>query len=160
MAMARKHNIRVRGYLSCAITCPYEGDIAPGVVANIAKRLLDLGCAEVSLGDTIGRGTPESISAMVAAVGQHVPVGQLAIHCHDTYGNAVANILAALKLGIRTVDAAIHGLGGCPYAGAKAKGNVATETVIAALEEHGYTTGIDPEALKTAGAFVAMHIKQ
>jgi hydroxymethylglutaryl-CoA lyase len=160
MLMARQHGIRVRGYVSCAITCPYEGTIAPAAVANVAKRLFDLGCAEISLGDTIGQGTPESTAAMAEAVAESVPIEQLAIHCHDTYGNAVLNIMAALRLGIRTVDAAIQGLGGCPYAGGKAKGNVATETVIAALQKEGYTTGIDDKALKIAGEFVATHIKR
>lgn len=158
--LAKNSGIRVRGYVSCAITCPYEGDVSPTAVAETAKRLWDLGCAEVSLGDTIGRGTPQSITAMIKAVAQEVPVERLAIHCHDTYGNAVDNILAALGLGVRVVDAAIYGLGGCPFAGGKAKGNVATETVVAALHQHGYVTGVDGEALKTAVAFVEERIKQ
>lgn len=158
MRMARTHGIRVRGYLSCAITCPYEGDISPSAVASVAERLLDLGCAEISLGDTIGRGTPESIRAMVHAVATFVPIEKLAIHCHDTFGNAVGNVLEALSQGIRIVDAAVHGLGGCPYAaskeGEKTKGNVATEIIVAALEEKGYTTGIDQDALRCASEFV------
>ncbi|MBX9805180.1 MAG: hydroxymethylglutaryl-CoA lyase [Alphaproteobacteria bacterium] len=163
MDMAKDQGIRVRGYVSCAITCPYEGDIAPHAVARVAQRLMDLGCAEISLGDTIGKGTPETIAAMVEAVAQGVPVERLAIHCHDTYGNAVNNVLEALRCGIRVVDAAIHGLGGCPYAttkqGEKAKGNVATEGIVAALEEKGYQTTIDQGALRKASEFVGLIVK-
>lgn len=158
LKMARAYDIRVRGYVSCAITCPYEGDISPSAVASVAGRLWDLGCAEISLGDTIGRGTPQTIRAMIQAVTNLVPVGELAIHCHDTFGNAVLNVLEALKQGIRVIDAAVHGLGGCPYAaskeGEKAKGNVATETIVAALEEKGYLTNIDQDALARASKFV------
>jgi len=158
MKMADNEGIRVRGYVSCAITCPYEGDISPQAVATVASRLLDLGCVEISLGDTIGRGPPQSIRAMVQAVSTLVPVEKLAIHCHDTFGNAVPNVLEALSQGIRVVDAAVHGLGGCPYAatkaGEKAKGNVATETIVAVLQEKGYTTTIDAKALKRASEFV------
>ncbi len=158
MKMAQAHGIRVRGYVSCAITCPYEGDILPSAVARVAGRLLDLGCAEISLGDTIGRGTPQTIRIMVQAVAALVPIEKLAIHCHDTFGNAVSNVLEALNQGIRVVDAAIHGLGGCPYAaskeGEKAKGNVATETIVAALEEKGYSTTINLDAVKRASEFV------
>lgn len=158
MKMAVGEGVRVRGYVSCAITCPYEGDIPPQAVATVAQRLLDLGCAEISLGDTIGHGTPQTIRAMVQAVAAFVPVEKLAIHCHDTFGNAVSNVLEALNQGIRVVDAAVHGLGGCPYAtskeGEKAKGNVATETIVAVLQEKGYTTTINAEALKRASEFV------
>jgi hydroxymethylglutaryl-CoA lyase len=163
MKMASSEGIRVRGYVSCAITCPYEGDIPPQVVATVASRLLEMGCAEISLGDTIGRGTPLTIGAMVEAVAACVPVEKLAIHCHDTFGNAASNVLEALTQGIRVVDAAVHGLGGCPYAalkeGEKAKGNVATETIVAALQENGYTTNINIEALKIASDFVASWIR-
>jgi hydroxymethylglutaryl-CoA lyase len=163
MKIADREGIRVRGYVSCAITCPYEGDITPQAVANVANRLVELGCAEISLGDTIGRGTPETIKAMIQVVTALVPVEKLAIHCHDTFGNAVPNVLEALKQGIRVVDAAVHGLGGCPYAvlkkGEKAKGNVATETIVMALQEKGYVTNIDQEALKLASDFVEKWIK-
>jgi len=157
MKIALDRGIRVRGYVSCAIACPFEGHIAPNVVASIVQRLADLGCAEISLGDTIGRGTPQTVRDMVQAVVARVPVEKLAIHCHDTFGNAVENVLEALAQGIRVVDSAIHGLGGCPYAtarkGEKAKGNVATETIVANLEAKGYKTHIDPIALRRASAF-------
>lgn len=157
MKLAREHHVRVRGYISCVITCPFEGDIAPTAVADVAERLIEIGCAEVSLGDTIGHGTPQTIHAMLQSVIERVHINNLAIHCHDTYGNAVQNVLEALDHGIRIVDSAVHGLGGCPYAivkpGEKAKGNVATETVVAALHKKGYSTGIDLEALNRASHF-------
>lgn len=158
MKMALQEGIRVRGYVSCAIICPFEGDVSPNAVADVAQALLDLGCAEISLGDTIGRGTPESIRALIHTVASTVPIEVLAIHCHDTYGNAIANVLAALTEGIQVVDSAVHGLGGCPYAvlkeGEKAKGNVATEAIVSALEGNGYSTNIDKDALKRASEFV------
>lgn len=158
MKMAIDREIRVRGYVSCAIACPYEGNIAPDAVADVAHRLASLGCSEISLGDTIGRGTPQTIREMVQAVAARVPVGKLAIHCHDTFGNAIGNVLEALGQGIRVVDSAVRGLGGCPYAavqaGEKPKGNVATEQVVAALEAKGYKTNIDQRALKRASDFV------
>jgi hydroxymethylglutaryl-CoA lyase len=163
MEMATNGGVRVRGYVSCAITCPYEGNIRPQAVANVAKRLLELGCAEISLGDTIGRGTPETIKTMIQAVAALVPVEKLAIHCHDTFGNAVSNVLEALSQGVRIVDAAVYGLGGCPYAvlkeSEKAKGNVATEAIVMALQEKGYVTNIDQGALKNASDFVEKWIK-
>ena len=158
MEMALDQGVRVRGYVSCAIACPYEGDIPPGAVRDVAVRLRDLGCAEISLGDTIGCGTPHSIRKMVQAVAERVPIERLAIHCHDTFNTAVENVLEALRQGIRIVDCAIHGLGGCPYAvvkeGEKAKGNVATETIVVALEKNGYATTIDQAALRHATHFV------
>lgn len=158
MKIAHDEGLRVRGYISCAITCPFEGNISPNAVAIVAQRLFDMGCAEISLGDTIGRGTPHSIRELVQSVARFVPTEALAIHCHDTYGNAVANVLEALKQGICVVDSAVHGLGGCPYAvlkeGETAKGNVATEAIVAALEENGYSTNIDKEALKYASKFI------
>ena len=163
MKIAKREGIRVRGYVSCAITCPYEGDIAPQAVAHVASRLLELGCAEISLGDTIGRGTPETIKTMIQAVTTLVPVEYLAIHCHDTFGNAVPNVLEALSQGVRVVDAAVYGLGGCPYAALKenekAKGNVATETIVMALQEKGYVTNINQGALKIASDFIENWIK-
>jgi hydroxymethylglutaryl-CoA lyase len=162
MEMSAKHGVRVRGYVSCAITCPYEGDIGPNSVAAVVERLAHLGCAEISLGDTIGRGTPQSVREMVQEVKRRVPVEKLAIHCHDTFGNAVDNVLEALRQGIRIVDSAIYGLGGCPYAatkeGEKAKGNVATEILVAAIEKEGYATGINASALRCASDFVAKWI--
>jgi hydroxymethylglutaryl-CoA lyase len=159
MKLAKEHGVRVRGYVSCAITCPFEGDISPIKVAEVTQRLVDLGCAEISLGDTIGRGTPKTIDAMLQIVMRQVDADKLAIHCHDTFGNAVENVLEAIKHGICTVDSAIHGLGGCPYAvikkGEKAKGNVATETIVAALHKQGYSTNINQEALSRASEFVS-----
>jgi len=162
MDVARDQEVRVRGYVSCVISCPFEGDVSPDAVATIAEHLFKLGCAEISLGDTIGRGTPHSIEAMLKAVMERVPVGNLAIHCHDTFGHAVDNVIEALNQGIRVVDSAINGLGGCPYAsknGERAKGNVATEAIVAALEEKGYAHGINIEALGCASAFVKEWIK-
>jgi hydroxymethylglutaryl-CoA lyase len=158
MKMAMDHDIRVRGYVSCAITCPYEGDIAPAAVASVAGRLADIGCAEISLGDTIGKGTPETIRHMIQAVARLVSPDKLAIHCHNTYGNAIENVLEALQHGVRVVDSAIHGLGGCPYAvvkeGERAKGNVATEAIVAALHKAGYVTNINVERLEQASLYV------
>lgn len=155
MQGAKMDQIRVRGYISCVVECPYEGPIAPEQVALLAVRLLAVGCAEISLGDTIGKGTPESIKALIKAVSKVVPVEQLAIHCHDTYGNALENILAAMDCGVQVIDSAMGGLGGCPYAGGKAKGNVATETVVKALHQRGYLDGFNFEALQQASMFVA-----
>lgn len=151
---AQRHNIRVRGYVSCAIECPYEGPIDPSQVASVAKKLFEMGCAEISLGDTIGRGTPTTIRTLIKAVSEHIPISALAIHCHDTYGNALENILAALDERVRIVDAAVHGLGGCPYGGEQAKGNVSTELVVAHLPKYGYETPVSLETLQKASAYV------
>lgn len=151
---AKEAHVRIRGYVSCVVECPYEGPIAPDQVATIAEKLYKMGCREISLGDTIGKGTPESIQAMVDAVCERVPVSSLAIHCHDTFGNALSNIIAALECGIRIVDSSVAGLGGCPYAGGKARGNVATELVVDQLPQQGYTTMISQEALEKAVAYV------
>lgn len=155
MESAKKHHLRVRGYVSCVIECPYSGVIAPQQVAMVAKRLLAIGCDEISLGDTIGKGTPATIKAMLALVSQDVPVEKLAIHCHDTYGNAIDNILVALEAGVRVIDSAMGGLGGCPYAGEQAKGNVATEKVVATLVQKGFLQSFDMLALRQASDFVA-----
>ena len=152
---SKMHHLRVRGYVSCVIECPYAGPIAPEQVADVAARLLAMGCAEISLGDTIGKATPATITALLAAVTKVVPVEKLAIHCHDTFGNALQNILAAVDCGVRVVDAAMGGLGGCPYAGGQAKGNVATEIVVSALQKQGYLPAFDLTALQQASAFVA-----
>jgi hydroxymethylglutaryl-CoA lyase len=158
MKTARDQEIRVRGYVSCSIACPFEGAISADVVGNIAWRLMDLGCAEISLGDTIGQGTIQTIGTLVKTVRNQVPVEKLAIHCHDTYGGAIQNVLEALRQGIRIVDSAIYGLGGCPYAtgknGEKATGNVATEAILAALKEEGYLTNINEQAVTRASQFV------
>ena len=144
---------RLRGYVSCVLGCPYEGEIAPEAVARVAKALLDLGCAEISLGDTIGTGTPLKAKAMIAAVAKHVPMDRLAVHFHDTYGQALANILATLEMGIAVVDSSVAGLGGCPYAKG-ASGNVATEDVVYMLNGMGIVTGVDLERLVKVGRAV------
>jgi len=140
----------VRGYVSCVAECPYDGPTDPDDVARVVARLFELGCYEVSLGDTIGRATPEQIDAMLTAVKQVCPPGQLAGHFHDTSGRALLNIDVALSHGLRVFDAAVGGLGGCPYAPGAA-GNVATEAVLAHLEHAGFATGLDAEIVAQAG---------
>ncbi|MBT8115231.1 MAG: hydroxymethylglutaryl-CoA lyase [Arenicella sp.] len=151
---AHASNIPVRAYVSCVIACPYDGPTDAQQVADVADRLRELGCYEISLGDTIGVGTPENIKTMISAVAQHVPVEQLAIHCHDTYGQAIANIYAALQCGVSTVDSSVAGLGGCPYAQG-ASGNVATEDVLYLLQGLGIETGIDLGEIIEAGNFIS-----
>lgn len=152
--LANKHNIRIRGYVSCVLGCPYEGDVDPAVVAYVAKELLNFGCYEISLGDTIGTGNPVSTVAMVDAVVKEVPVEKLAVHFHDTYGQALSNILAALQTGVSVVDSSLAGLGGCPYAKG-ASGNVATEDVVYMLNGMGVTTGVDLNKLLVVSQFIA-----
>ncbi len=152
-AAAKAHDVDVRGYVSCAIDCPYEGKVAPQAVAAVARALFDLGCREVSLGDTIGTGTPSRAVAMVDAVAEQVPVAALAVHFHDTYGQALANILACLERGIAVIDASVAGLGGCPFAPGAA-GNVATEDVLYLLAGLGVGTDVDLAALAEAGRFI------
>lgn len=147
---AQQQNIKVRGYVSCVLGCPYEGDIAPEAVKQVSKQLLDMGCYEISLGDTIGVGTPLKTQQMLNAVLQDVPVKKLAVHFHDTYGQALSNILMALQMGVNVIDAAVAGLGGCPYAKG-ASGNVATEDVVYMLNGMGIETGINLDALVQAG---------
>jgi hydroxymethylglutaryl-CoA lyase len=150
---AKAANIKVRGYVSCVLGCPYEGEIAPKRVAEVAKSLYEMGCYEVSLGDTIGTGTPGKTKAMIQACAGQVPMAKLAGHYHDTYGQALANIYASLELGVATFDASIAGLGGCPYA-AGASGNVATEDVVYMLDGLGVRTGVDLEKLVEIGAWI------
>ena len=147
------NGMRVRGYISCALGCPYAGAIAPAAVAAVAERLHDLGCYEISLGDTIGVGTPGQAQAMLRAVAAKVPMEHLAVHFHDTYGQALANIYACLELGVAVVDGAVAGLGGCPYASG-ATGNVATEDVLYMLNGLGIETGVDMTVLLEAGRFI------
>ena len=154
MTLARANNIAVRGYVSCVVGCPYEGNIAPQKVAEVTKALLELGVYEVSLGDTVGVGTPNKIAAMLDAVLKIARVDQLAIHCHDTYGQALANIYEALRHGIAVVDASVAGLGGCPYAKG-ASGNVATEDVLYMLDGLGIKTGVDLPAIVKAAWYIA-----
>jgi hydroxymethylglutaryl-CoA lyase len=146
---ARADGIPVRGYVSCVVECPYDGHVDPRAVARVAARLRDLGCYEISLGDTIGRATPEGTDAMLAAVLEEVPAERLAGHFHDTSGRALENVEAALARGLRVFDAAVGGLGGCPYAPGAA-GNVATEAVAARLAALGYETGLDMERIARA----------
>ncbi|MFT7525436.1 MAG: hydroxymethylglutaryl-CoA lyase [Arenicella sp.] len=154
IAESLKLNIPVRAYISCVVDCPYEGSIEPQAVARVAKRLFDLGCYEVSLGDTIGTATPLKIQTMIESVIDHVPAKKLAIHCHDTYGQAIANIVAALQCGVATVDSSVAGLGGCPYANG-ASGNVASEDVLYLLNGLGIATGVDLHKLIKAGDFIS-----
>jgi len=153
-AAAAAANIKVRGYISCVLGCPYEGEVPPSRVAEVAARLLPLGAYEVSLGDTIGVGTPVKTQSMLDVVSARVPVAKLAVHFHDTYGQALANILAALERGIAVVDCSVAGLGGCPYAPG-ASGNVASEDVLYMLKGMDISTGVDLEKLVATGRFIA-----
>ncbi len=154
MAEAKRNDLPVRGYVSCVIACPYEGAIDPLAVQRVARGLLDMGCYEVSLGDTIGAGTPASVAAMIKAVAKAVPTAKLAGHFHDTRGNAIANVQAAVAQGLRVFDSAIGGLGGCPYAPG-AQGNVSTLAVYDALTGAGFETGLARAQLLKAEALVA-----
>ncbi len=151
---AQSAGLKVRGYVSCVLGCPYEGEIAPAAVARVAEALIGMGCYEVSLGDTIGIGTPGKAQRMVEAVAAKVDMQHLAAHFHDTYGQALANLLAVLELGMGVVDSSVSGLGGCPYAPG-ASGNVATEDVVYMLHGLGIETGIDLDKLVAAGAFIS-----
>lgn len=150
MQAAKANNIKVRGYVSCVLGCPYEGEISADKVAEVSDSLLQMGCYEISLGDTIGVGTPLKTAHMLDTVSRMVPKAQLAVHFHDTYGQALANILIALQQGINVIDSAVAGLGGCPYAKG-ASGNVATEDVVYMLHGMGIETGIDLNKLIQAG---------
>ncbi len=151
--------LRVRAYVSCVLGCPYEGDIKAEAVATISGQLLQMGCNEISLGDTIGVGTPANANALIKTVESRVPIDQLAVHFHDTYGQALANILACLDAGIRIVDSSVAGLGGCPYAKG-ASGNVATEDVVYMLEGLGLETGTDPHALALTGDWISEQLQR
>lgn len=150
---ARANGVSVRGYVSCVLGCPYEGEVDVAVVARVARRLFDMGAREISLGDTVGVGTPGKARAMVEAVAREVPVERLAAHFHDTYGQALANILAVMEEGIAVIDSSVAGLGGCPYARGAA-GNVATEDVIYMLNGLGIETGVDLTGLSAAGDMI------
>ncbi len=154
---ARAAGVRVRGYISCVVACPYEGPIAAAAVADVAVRLAALGCYEVSLGDTIGVGTPAQVLAMLDAVLDRLPRERLAVHFHDTYGQALANILVSLDRGIAVVDCSVAGLGGCPYAKG-ATGNVASEDVVYLLHGLGIHTGVDLDRLALAGDRISAHL--
>ncbi|KAI8059144.1 hypothetical protein BC940DRAFT_248094 [Gongronella butleri] len=152
--LALDANLRVRGYVSCVVGCPYEGAVDPAKVADLSQRLLDAGCYEISLGDTIGVGTAGDMARMLDHVLKVVPADALAVHCHDTYGQALANILKSLEYGIRVVDSSVAGLGGCPYAPG-AKGNVATEDVVYMLHGLGYKTNVNLDELVGIGNWIS-----
>ena len=154
---ARASRIRARGAISCVAGCPYEGEVKPRAVAALAEKLYDMGCYEISLADTIGVGTPGAIRAVIEAVAKKVPIGKLAGHYHDTYGQALANIYASLEAGVKTFDSSVAGLGGCPYAKG-ATGNVATEDVVYMLDGLGIETGVDLEKLFRAGQFICKEL--
>lgn len=154
---AKQHGLAVRGYISCVVGCPYQGAVEPATVAEVAKALYRMGCYEISLGDTIGVGTPGQIQAMLAAVAKAVPMEKLAVHFHDTYGQALANLYAAMELGVATMDSSVAGLGGCPYAKG-ASGNVATEDVVYMLNGLGIHTGVDLDRVFEAGRFICAQL--
>jgi len=151
---ARTHGVRVRGYISCALGCPYEGEIAPERVRDVAAALKGMGCYEISLGDTIGTGTPGKTRKLIATVSEAVPIAEQAGHFHDTYGQALANAYAALEMGVAIFDSSVAGLGGCPYAKG-ATGNVASEDVLYLLEGLSIETGVDMTRLRIAGQFIS-----
>jgi hydroxymethylglutaryl-CoA lyase len=157
MNAAHKNRIPVRGYVSTVLGCPYEGDIAPQQVAKVARALHDMGCYEISLGDTIGVGTPLKARRMLEAVAAHVPMEKLAAHFHDTYGQALANLYTVLEEGIAVIDASVAGLGGCPYAKG-ASGNVATEDVLYLLDGLGIETGVDLQKLVATGEWISQRL--
>ena len=159
VAAAQALEIKVRGYVSCVVGCPYEGPVAPEAAARVARELFAMGCYEVSLGDTIGIGNPASVLRMLEACARDVPVAHLAGHYHDTYGMAIANIYASLQFGVATFDSSVAGLGGCPYAKG-ASGNVATEDLVYLLDGLGITTGVDMDKLLAAGDFISRHLNR
>lgn len=159
MVQADKYHVPVRGYLSCVVDCPYDGATSPTQVANISQALIELGCYEVSLGDTIGTGTPNRVKEMLESVLASIPNQRLAVHFHDTWGQALANIYQALSMGINTVDSSVAGLGGCPYAHG-ASGNVATEDVLYLCQGLGIETGVDLELLAKAGWMISDELQR
>ncbi|MCP5146034.1 MAG: hydroxymethylglutaryl-CoA lyase [Gammaproteobacteria bacterium] len=153
LALAAEHGVPVRGYVSCVLGCPYQGEVGTGAVIEVATALAAMGCYEVCLADTIGVGTPRRARALISAAAEQLPLDRLAVHFHDTYGQALANVLACLEIGIRTVDSAVAGLGGCPYAPGAA-GNLATEDLVYMLDGMGLHTGVDLDRLIEAGTFI------
>lgn len=156
---AKKNRVRVRAYLSCVLGCPYEGKIMPERVGELGEILLRMGCYEISLGDTIGAGTPLKVKRFLEIVSRHVPLKYLAVHFHDTYGLALVNIYSALEFGISVIDSSVAGLGGCPYAKG-ASGNVATEDVVHLLNSMGIETGVDIHKLILAGRFISNYLER
>ena len=154
---ARDHNIAVRGYISCVAGCPYQGDVDYKKVSSVAQSLLDIGCYEISLGDTIGVGKPENIESLLTEILKTIEPAKIAVHLHDTYGQAIANIKQSLEMGISTIDSSVAGLGGCPYAKG-ASGNVATEQVVQLLNELGIEHHINIEKLHTISRFISQKL--
>ncbi len=159
MERAKAEKIKIRGYISCVTHCPYEGVMNPDNVASIAEKLLQMGCYEISLGDTIGKAEPQDIKNLLNVMTKTVSIHNLALHCHDTHGRALTNIKAGLDLGIRTIDSAVGGLGGCPYAPG-ASGNVATEDVLVMLNELGFDSGVDLKAIKDTAKFISDYLNK
>jgi hydroxymethylglutaryl-CoA lyase len=157
MALARADGVPVRGYVSTVLGCPYQGEVAVAEVVRVARSLVELGCSEISLGDTIGVGTPAKARQMLLAVAGEVPMAQLAVHFHDTWGQALANVLACIEAGVRVVDAAVGGTGGCPYARG-ASGNLATEELVYMLHGMGMQTGVELETLASTGRWLATRL--
>lgn len=157
--VAKKHQIKVRGYISCALGCPYEGEVDPHVVASLAEKLFTLGCYEISLGDTIGVGTPLKAQKLVDITAAKIPLERISMHFHDTYGQALANIYAVLERGVSIIDSSVAGLGGCPYAPG-ASGNVSTEDVLYLLKGLGIETGVNLDKLCEAGMFISNFLKR
>ena len=157
--LSKNSGIKIRAYVSCVLGCPYEGAIETDAVSEVCTQLMKLDCDEISLGDTIGVGTPAAANSLINAVSSEVPIGQLAVHFHDTYGQALANILACLDAGIRTIDSSVAGLGGCPYANG-ATGNVASEDVIYMLHGLGLNTGIDLHQLAETGDWISKQLQR
>ncbi|MAU41130.1 MAG: hydroxymethylglutaryl-CoA lyase [Kordiimonas sp.] len=159
VAAARAGGVRVRGYVSCVLGCPYAGDVVPAQVVPLAKQLFEMGCYEVSLGDTVGVGTALQVQNLVEAVGSAIPVENIALHLHDTYGQAIANAFAGLQMGIRVFDSSVAGLGGCPFAKG-ASGNMATEDMVYLCEGLGIETGVDMAALLAAGRYICAQLER
>ncbi len=155
--LAKQNNILVRGYVSCVLGCPYEGKISPVSVLELSRKLIQLGCYEISLGDTIGVGTPNYVTQLIRLLSKEIPLKKLAVHFHDTYGQALANIYAALECGVRVIDSSVAGLGGCPYAKG-ASGNVASEDVLYMLNGMGVKTGVDIDKLILVGQFISHYL--
>ncbi len=156
-AAALSAGIKVRGYISCVIACPYDGPTPPSQVTRLAQQLLDMGCYEISLGDTIGVGTPGTVSLLLQDITQHIPPSKLAGHFHDTYGMALANILVSLEFGVRVFDSSVGGLGGCPFAKG-AKGNIATEDLVYMLHGSGWETGVDLMGVARIGEWISKEL--
>lgn len=155
--LAKENNVAIRGYVSCIAGCPYQGEVSHATVADVSQKLLEIGCSEISLGDTIGVGTPGKIRHLLQSILPHLPVKQLALHMHDTYGQAVANVFVGLDHGIRVFDSSVSGLGGCPYARG-ASGNVATEDLLYMLHDSGCETGVDIKKVIETGHFISNYL--